>query len=139
MPVNLPRYVISFFGSFIVVFGLFYFMQFLIENAQQALDDDENPSLLEFVRVDRDENVILKKPKPRKPPPPEQPPDQPPPPRMDDVNPETNAIAITAVNVDTNISLSADGFGLSASDGEYASCVMGPTSFNRRLPFMYRI
>jgi protein TonB len=132
MPINLPRYVISFMGAFIVVFSLFYLMQFLIKNAQTGLNEDDASSLLEFVRLDRDESVARKKPKPKKPPPPEQAPDQPPPPQMDDVNPEANAIAIQAVSVDTNISLSADGFGLSASDGEYLPIVKVQPIYPRR-------
>lgn len=132
MPIHLSRYAISLFGAFIVVFSLFWLMQFLIENAQRALDEEEAASLLEFVRVERDETVARKKPKPKKPPPPEQPPEQPPPPQMDDVNPEANAMAVTAVNVNTNIALDASGFGLSASDGEYLPIVKVQPIYPRR-------
>lgn len=132
MPIAITRYVVSFIAAFAVVFSLFWLMQYLIASAARDLDDDETYSLLEFVRVQRDESVNTKKPKPRKPPPPDEPPPEPPPPQMDNVSPDTKSLAVTAVNVVTNISLSASGFGLSASDGEYLPIVKVQPIYPRR-------
>ena len=117
------RYLISFAAAFSVVFSLFWLMQFLIATSNPGLKDDTAGSLLEFVRVPRDESVIHKTPKPKKPPQPDEPPPTPPPPEMDNATPDTSMVAVSAVKVDTNINLSASGFGLQTADGEYLPIV----------------
>lgn len=117
------RYLISFAVAFSVVFSLFWLMQYLIETSNPGLREDTGGSLLEFVRVPREENVIHKTPKPRKPPQPDEPPPTPPPPQMDNAAPDTSAVAVSAVKVDANIDLSASGFGLQSADGEYLPIV----------------
>lgn len=117
------RYVISFAVAFSVVFSLFWLMQFLIATSKTGVKEDTTGSLLQFVRVPREENVIHKTPKPRKPPQPDEPPPTPPPPEMDNAAPDTNSVAVSAVKVDANINLSASGFGLQTADGEYLPIV----------------
>ena len=51
---------------------------------------------------------------------------------MDDVTPDTQAIAVTAVNVNTSINMSASGFGLAPSDGEYLPIVKVQPIYPRR-------
>jgi len=106
-----------------VVFTLFWLMQFLITTSKTGVKEDTTGSLLEFVRVPKDESVVRKTPKPKKPPQPDEPPPTPPPPEMDNAAPDTSSVAVSAVKVDANINLSASGFGLQTADGEYLPIV----------------
>ena len=45
------RYLIAIGASLIVVFGLFWLMQYLINIADRKLDKDDPGRMLEFVRV----------------------------------------------------------------------------------------
>lgn len=132
MPITIARYAISFVVAFTVVFGLFWLMQFLIATANRDLDDAGVSSLLEFVRVPHDESVTRKKPKPKKPPTPEEPPPEPPPPSMDEVTPDTQAMAVTSPTVNANINLESSGFGLAPTDGEYLPIVKVQPIYPRR-------
>lgn len=132
MPAALIRYVISSLAAFAVVFALFWSMQLLIAMADRSLNEDEAGTLLEFVRVPKAEDLNVKKPKPKKPPQPDEPPPTPPPPAMDDVTPDTQAIAVTAVTINTSINMSASGFGLAPSDGEYLPIVKVQPIYPRR-------
>ena len=123
MPITIARYAISIVVAFIVTFALFWLMQFLIATGNKGQEDTSTSSLLEFVRIPRDESVVAKKPKPEKPPTPETPPPQPPPPSMDNVTPDAQAMAVSAPTVNANINLSASGFGLAPTDGEYLPIV----------------
>lgn len=123
MPITIARYAISIVVAFIVTFALFWLMQFLIATGNKGREDVSTSSLLEFVRIPRDETVVAKKPKPAKPPTPETPPPQPPPPSMDNVTPDAQAMAVSAPTVNANINLSASGFGLAPTDGEYLPIV----------------
>lgn len=126
------RFLIAFSAALIVVFGLFWLMQHLINIADRRLDESEQGQLLEFVRINPDEIVNRRKPPPRKPPPPDQPPPEPPPPAMDNITPEAQAVQVSAAAVSTNISLDASGFGLTPSDGEYLPIVKVQPIYPRR-------
>ncbi|MGY8814871.1 MAG: energy transducer TonB [Gammaproteobacteria bacterium] len=115
------RYAISFLSAAIVVFTLFYIMQYLIANADHSLDEDEAGRLLEFVRVPEAE-VITPKPPPKKPPPPDDPPPEPPPPQLADLDATADSIAVTAVAINTAINMDNSGFQMS-NDGEYLPIV----------------
>jgi periplasmic protein TonB len=132
LPVVLARYVASFFLACMVVFGLFWLMQYLIATANRGLDKEKAGYVVDFVRVKHDENIDTKKPKPKKPPPPDEAPPEPPPPSMDSVTPDADAMAVSAVPVQTNINLSASGFGLAPSDGEYLPIVKVQPIYPRR-------
>ncbi|MCZ6525936.1 MAG: energy transducer TonB [Gammaproteobacteria bacterium] len=126
------RYVLSFFAALVVVFSLFWVMQYLIASADRTLDEDDAGHLLEFVRIKQDEIITTRKLKPRKPPPPEEPPPEPPPPALDNITPEAQAVAVTAVSINTRIDLSATGFGLTPSDGDYLPIVKVQPMYPRR-------
>ena len=66
------------------------------------------------------------------PPEPEQPPPTPPPPSAQDVTPEANSVAVQAAPVDTKVDLSASGFSLSPSDGDYLPIVKVQPIYPRR-------
>ena len=126
------RYLIAGAAALIVVFGLFWLMQYLISIADRELDEDDAGRMLEFVRVNPEEVVNRRKPPPRKPPPPDQPPPEPPPPAMDNITPEAQSVQVSAAPVNTNINLDASGFGLAPSDGEYLPIVKVQPIYPRR-------
>ncbi len=132
MPIAIVRYVLSFFAALVVVFSLFWVMQYLIASADRTLDEDDAGHLLEFVRIKQDEIISTRKLKPRKPPPPDEQPPEPPPPAMDNITPEAQAVAVTAVSINTKIDLSASGFGLTPSDGDYLPIVKVQPMYPRR-------
>jgi len=132
LPIAIARYVLSFFAALVVVFSLFWVMQYLIASADRTLDEDDAGHLLEFVRIKQDEAITPRKLKPKKPPPPEEPPPEPPPPALDNITPEAQAVAVTAVSINTRIDLSASGFGLSPSDGDYLPIVKVQPMYPRR-------
>lgn len=126
------RYLIAGGAALIVVFGLFWLMQYLISIADRRLDEDDAGRMLEFVRINPEEVVNRRKPPPKKPPPPDQPPPEPPPPAMDNITPEAQAVQVSAAPVNTNINLDASGFGLAPSDGEYLPIVKVQPIYPRR-------
>ena len=132
MPVFIARYAVSIITSLIVVFGLFWLMQYLIVSADRKLDDDEAGQMLDFVRIQPEEIVNRRKPPPEKPPPPDEPPPEPPPPAMDNITPEAQAMAVSAAPINVGINLSTTGFGLSPSDGEYLPIVKVQPIYPRR-------
>ena len=74
------RIGISLVAGVVVTFALLWIMQILIATGEKALVDDKDYKFVDFVRVNREETIEQKKPKPKKPPEPDQPPpDQPPP------------------------------------------------------------
>lgn len=132
MSTAIVRYAVSFIVAFIVVFGLFWVMQYLIATADRSLDKSDTAHLVDFVRVERDESVERKKPKPDKPPEPEQPPPEPPPPSMDNIDPSAESMGVRDVPVDTQVDMDSSGYGLSPSDGEYLPIVKVQPVYPRR-------
>jgi protein TonB len=108
-------------GSVITLF-LFWFMQYMIETADRSLDESKRGSLVDFVRVVRDETIERKTPKPTKPPPPDTPPPQPPTPQLDNLDPTAEKIAIQAAPVQTDIDMTG-GFSLGVGEGDYLPIV----------------
>ena len=108
-------------GLFVTLF-LFWFMQYMIDTADRSLDDADRGSLLDFVRVERDEQIERKDRKPEKPPEPDQPPPQPPTPQLDNLDPTAEKIAIQAAPVQTDIDMTG-GFSLGVGEGDYLPIV----------------
>lgn len=103
-----------------VALGLLWIMQYLIAIADRTLDEDPAPVVLDFVRVQPEQVAQQQDRKPRKPPPPKKPPPEPPKPKLDDIKPSTDKIAISAVPVETEISLSGAGFNMGAvAEGDF--------------------
>lgn len=118
----LPRLVIGLALGLVVTLFLFWFMQFMIETADRSLDESARGSMVDFVRVQRDETIQRRQLKPKKPPPPEAPPEQPPTPKLDDLDPSAEKIAISAVPVTTDIEMTG-GFSLGVGEGDYLPIV----------------
>jgi protein TonB len=119
--------------ALMITLSLFWLMQYLIATADRSLNEDTAGHLLDFVRIKRDESIQRRQLKPKKPPPPEQAPPQPPTPQLDNLNPNAQKIAISAVPVETDIELTG-GFNLGVGEGDYLPIVkVAPIYPNRAL------
>lgn len=107
----------------IITLTLFWVMQYLIETADRSLDDSKRGSMLDFVRVKRQEVVERRQVKPKKPPPPKAPPPEPPAPKLDQMKPNAEKMAISAAPVETEIDLAPGGFSLGIGEGDYLPIV----------------
>lgn len=85
------RPLIGFFVALAVTTGLFWTMQFLIEISGHELDGETTHALLEFVRIERDEEIVRIN-RIEKPPLPEVQPEMPP--QIDTFNPDANIVKI---------------------------------------------
>jgi protein TonB len=119
---NVVRLVIGLVLGLIVTAALFWTMQYLIETADRELNEGASGSLVDFVRLKRDESIQRRQLKPKKPPPPDAPPPQPPTPQLDNLNPNAEKIAISAAPVETDIEMSG-GFSLGVGEGDYLPIV----------------
>jgi protein TonB len=130
---NLIRLVIGLVTATAVTLSLFWLMQYLIETADRSLNEDAAGNLVDFVRVKRNEEIERRQLKPKKPPPPESAPPQPPTPQLDNLNPNAEKIAISAVPVETDIEMTG-GFSLGIGEGDYLPIVkVAPIYPNRAL------
>ena len=129
----LIRMVIGIILATAVSLSLFWVMQYLIATADRSLNEDAASNMLDFVRVKRDESIQRRQLKPKKPPLPEAAPPQPPTPQLDDLNPNAEKIAISAVPVETDIEMTG-GFSLGVGEGDYLPIVkVAPIYPNRAL------
>lgn len=115
-----------------VTAGLLWTMQYLIASADKTLDDSKAGNIVDFVRLKRDETVQRKSTKPTKPPVPKAPPPQPPQPQLDELSPQAEKLAIAEVDFTPEIALSADGFSLSAGEGDYLPIIKVAPVYPRR-------
>lgn len=119
---NIARLVTGVVFGLAVTAGLFWMMQYLIDTADRELNEGASGHLVDFVRLKRDESIERRQLKPKKPPPPDAPPPQPPTPQLDNLNPNAEKIAISAVPVETDIEMSG-GFSLGVGEGDYLPIV----------------
>ncbi len=85
------RPLIGFFVALAVTTGLFWTMQFLIEISHHELNEETTHALLEFVRIERDEEIVRIN-RIERPPLPEVQPEMPP--QIDTFNPDANIVKI---------------------------------------------
>jgi len=116
------RMLIGIAIGLVITLFLFWFMQYMIVTADRSLDESKRGALVDFVRVQRDESIERRQPKPKKPPPPDAPPPQPPTPQLDNLDPTAEKIAIQAAPVQTDIEMSG-GFSLGVGEGDYLPIV----------------
>jgi protein TonB len=130
---SLFRLAVGLVTALAVTLSLFWLMQYLIETADRTLNEDGAGNLVDFVRVKRDEAIERRQLKPKKPPPPDKAPPQPPTPQLDNLNPNAEKIAISAVPVETDIEMTG-GFSLGVGEGDYLPIVkVAPIYPNRAL------
>lgn len=123
------RYVIGVGLAAVVTFGLFYLMQWLIQTDGAQLEEGADGRILDFVRVEQEQELQTKNRKPEPPPPPDEPPPDMPDPSFDS-NVESIGMDIGAANMDANLDISGNG-GFSA-DGEYLPIVKVAPVYPRR-------
>jgi len=61
---SIQRWLISIFSGFLAIIALFWLMQVLIQNTDQAIDDSKGTSYLDFIRIKptKQQNIRPKKP-----------------------------------------------------------------------------
>ena len=97
------RYIVAGGFTLVVIFSLFWLMQYLISIADRELDEDDPGRMLEFVRIAPEEVVNRREPPPEKPEPLKDQPDILPPDLMDDITPGTTPINVSPPEVGTDI------------------------------------
>lgn len=123
------RYLIGVVAGAVVTFVLFLLMQALIKSDKSPFSDGAAGKVLEFVRLQEDQDLITKQRKPKPPPPPDEPPPDMPKPDFDSSDISTG-IDIGAVEV--NLDLNITGTGGFSSDGEYLPIVKVAPIYPRR-------
>ena len=127
----LGRIGVALLSGVLMTFALLWLMQYLIATGEKAITDQQDFRFADFVRVDREETVEQKKPKPKKPPEPDKPPPDIPPPQVDNIDPSAGSINIAPVNVATGIAIGGIG-GFDNVDGEYLPIVKVAPIYPRR-------
>lgn len=128
----MPRILLAILLAAAVTLGLFSLMQALIKSGDQQLTEPPKGSVLDFVRVKKDEVTEQKDRKPKKPPKPEQPPPDLPQPEMDAASPDAQGAKFNfAADVGAEMSLEG-GLALESGDGEYLPIVKVAPVYPRR-------
>ena len=128
----MPRFIIAFVISLAITLGLFFLMQSLIKMGGSALTEPPKGSVLDFVRLKKEETVEQKDRKPRKPPPPKEPPPQMSSPQMDSPSPDANGTSMDfGGDVGADVALDG-GLALESGDGEYLPIVKVAPVYPRR-------
>ena len=128
----ISRFIIAIFVSAAITLGLFFLMQSLIKSGGSALTEPPKGSVMDFVRLKKEEAVEKKDRKPKKPPQPKEPPPQMETPQMDSPTPDAEGAGMNfAAEVATDVSLDG-GLGLESGDGEYLPIVKVAPVYPRR-------
>ncbi len=122
------RYIVGVALGAVATFLLFMLMQAVVANPEAAADAGIKGKVVDFVRVQEDQEIITKQRKPKPPPPPDEPPPDMPKPTLD--SNVSVGVDIGAVQVDVDVNVSgAGGF---SSDGEYLPIVKVAPIYPRR-------
>ena len=122
------RYAIGVGLGALVTFALFFLMQAIIATNEANLDEGVKGKLLDFVRLQDDQEIETKQRKPKPPPPPDEPPPDMPKPDFESSD-ISQGVDIGAVSVDVSLSVEGGGF---SSDGEYLPIVKVNPQYPRR-------
>ncbi|MGA0838728.1 MAG: energy transducer TonB [Pseudomonadales bacterium] len=123
------RYFSGLALSVVTTFLLFFLMQSLIQSDKSALTEGVKGKLIDFVRIQEDQEVQTRLRKPTPPPPPEEPPPDAPTPEFDS-NAQSMGVDVSAVNVKVDVNVG--GVGGFSSDGEYLPIVKVAPVYPRR-------
>ena len=122
------RYLIGVGLGSVVTFLLFFLMQAVIATDEARLDEGAKGKLLDFVRLEEDQELQTKQRKPKPPPPPDEPPPDMPKPEFESSD-VSQGVDIGAVDVNVNLNVEGGGF---SSDGEYLPIVKVNPQYPRR-------
>ena len=122
------RYLIGVGLGSVVTFLLFFLMQAVIATDEARLDEGAKGKLLDFVRLEEDQELQTKQRKPKPPPPPDEPPPDMPKPDFESSD-ISQGVDVGAVDVDVNLNVEGGGF---SSDGEYLPIVKVNPQYPRR-------
>ena len=121
------RYLFGVLIGGVVTFALLWLMRSVIANPDAATDSGIKGVVVDFVKVQEDQEVQIKQLKPKPPPPPDQPPPNMPKPTFDsDVS---TGVEIGAVAVNVDVTIEGGGF---SHDGEYLPIVKVAPIYPRR-------
>ena len=121
------RYLFGVLIGGVVTFALLWLMRSVIANPDAATDSGIKGVVVDFVKVQEDQEVQIKQLKPKPPPPPDQPPPNMPKPTFDsDVS---TGVEIGAVSVNVDVTIEGGGF---SHDGEYLPIVKVAPIYPRR-------
>jgi protein TonB len=117
------RYGLAALLALVTTFGIFLGMQGLIDSGESAMTEGPQGRVIDFVRLQEDEQVREKDRKPEKPPKPEEQPPRPDMPKPSADNPmSTDSLDIGGVNIGADINIDA-GIGAGAGEGDYLPIV----------------
>ncbi|MDQ7050205.1 MAG: energy transducer TonB [Enterobacterales bacterium] len=126
------RYILAILFAFVITYGLFLGMRYLIINKDNVIEDGPQGRVIDFVRLKKDESFQTKKRKPKKPPKPKQPPPpiEQPAQQAESLNGDMVNVGFTAeVLASTNLK---SGLSLDTGDGEYLPIVKVAPVYPRR-------
>ena len=122
------RYLASFGLGALITLVLFFVMQAVIATDEARLDEGAKGKLLDFVRLEEDQDLQTKQRKPKPPPQPDEPPPDMPKPEFESSD-ISQGVDVGAVDVDVNLNVEGGGF---SSDGEYLPIVKVNPQYPRR-------
>ena len=122
------RYLIGVGLGSVVTFLLFFLMQAVIATDEARLDEGAKGKLLDFVRLEEDQELQTKQRNPKPPPPPDEPPPDMPKPEFESSD-ISQGVDVGAVDVNVNLNVEGGGF---SSDGEYLPIVKVNPQYPRR-------
>ncbi|PKG83493.1 protein TonB [Colwellia sp. 75C3] len=126
------RYVIAGVLALSMTFLLLWGMQKLIAGGNEVMTDPAKGSVLDFIRLKQDETIVKKERKPQKPAKPKEPPPPMNAPKMQQSNPNANAVKSSfAADIQTDMGL-AGGLSLDTGDGDYLPIVKVAAIYPRR-------
>ena len=123
------RYIFGVVMGVLITFGLFMLMNFLIANTEGKLNAAPDIEITDFVRVEEDQDLEIKKRKPDPPPPPDEPPPDLPKPDFE-TSDVSQGVDIGAVDI--SVDLNVGGTGGFTQDGEYLPIVKVAPIYPRR-------
>jgi len=126
------RYVIAGVLALSMTFILLWGMQKLIAGGNEVMTDPAKGSVLDFIRLKKDEAIVKKERKPQKPAKPKEPPPPMNAPQMQQSNPNASATKSSfAADIQTDMGLSG-GLSLDSGDGDYLPIVKVAAIYPRR-------
>ncbi len=116
------RYAFAIVVGSLVTLSLLFVMHLLIESGQDALSQERERHMLEFVRVKRNERVNTEDITPEKPPKPPEVPPEVPPQDMDTMDPNAPTINVPPPTVAQAVDIGGPG-GMNIAEGDYLPIV----------------